>query len=70
MFSGIHPLYAGNDSLDNMKDRVNGFGGVIILDKKGHVATPFTTNHMAWAWAKDGALHHGIKPKDNFVEKI
>ena len=53
-----------------MADRVHGFGGVIVLDKNGDVATPFTTERMSWAWVRDGTLHHGINPGDDFVEKI
>ena len=47
-------------SLEEMKKRVNGNGGVIIITNTGEVAYHFTTEKMAWAYIKNDELQFGI----------
>lgn len=70
MFSGFSPQEAADKALANMADRVHGYGGVIVLNKDGDVATSFTTERMSWAWAKDGTLHSGVNPGEDFQEPV
>jgi len=53
-----------------MADRVQGYGGVIVLSNSGEVALSFTTERMSWAWAKGDELHSGINPGEDFVEPV
>lgn len=59
---------AADKALANMADRVKGYGGVIVLSNKGEAVTSFTTERMSWAWAKEGTLHSGVNPGEDFQE--
>ena len=41
------------DSLNFMRDRVQGCGGAVGLDSRGNVAIAHTTERMAWAFMRD-----------------
>lgn len=47
---GLTIQEATRKGLEYMKKRVNGFGGVIAIDKEGNIGCHFTTKHMAWAY--------------------
>lgn len=51
---------AADMSLDYMKCKVKGLGGVIVVSKAGDWAVKWTSAAMPWAAAKDGKLHSGI----------
>jgi len=57
---GLSPQEAAEISLQEMKSRVNGNGGLIILDNQGNVGFHFTTEKMVWAYIKDDKLISGI----------
>ena len=61
---------AADKALANMADKVHGFGGVIVLSSNGDHITSFTTERMAWAYAKEGVLHHGVNPGEDLTETI
>jgi beta-aspartyl-peptidase (threonine type) len=44
-----------------MKDLVNGYGGVITIDKNGNFGKAFTTELMVWASIKDNTLESGME---------
>lgn len=69
-FTGISAQEAADKALANMAERVHGFGGVIVLGKNGDHITSFTTERMAWAWAKEGTLHHGVNPGEDLTEPV
>ncbi len=46
--------------LSYMKNRVNGTGGIIALDKKGAVGHSHTTERMVWATAQRSGVESGI----------
>ena len=49
-------------SLDFMKMRTNGRGGVIMITSKGEIAKTFTTQRMCWASVnQNGVLESGIE---------
>ena len=53
-----------------MARRVQGSGGVVVVNTKGDVAADFTTERMAWAYVKDGLLHYGLDPGEHKQETL
>lgn len=68
MESGYLPEAACNKALKYMLDRVGGQGGVIAINKHGHVGKGFTTKRMAWATITEGVLTFGIEPNEEIVD--
>ena len=64
-------LNQGIDSgLDFMMKRVNGYGGVIGIDKNGEWSARFTTHNMPWAAIDGENLYYGILPGQIEVQKL
>ena len=60
---GYSPEEACRKSLEYMKNKVSGYGGVIMISSDGYIAKAFSTKRMAWASVdKTGVLHSGIDP--------
>lgn len=60
---GCSPEEACRKSLEYMKNKVSGYGGVIMISSDGYTAKAFSTKRMAWASVdKTGILHSGINP--------
>jgi isoaspartyl peptidase/L-asparaginase-like protein (Ntn-hydrolase superfamily) len=53
-----------------MKVLVNGYGGVISIDKKGHFGKAFTVPMMVWASIKDNTLEFGMEKDQVEVEQL
>lgn len=49
------PQEAAIQAISYMKDRVNGFGGLIVLNPKGETAVAYSTKRMVWGLAKGTA---------------
>src|SRR5258707_15561755 len=47
--SGRMPEWAAQESMNYLKERVNGHGGIIVLDIHGHFGIAHNTPRMAWA---------------------
>ncbi len=47
-----------------MEKRINGHGGVIVIDKDGNFGKAFNTKRMTWATAKDDVLQYGLEPNE------
>ena len=47
--TGNLPEWAAAEAIDYLKTRVNGHGGIILLDAKGRFAIAHNTPRMAWA---------------------
>ena len=47
--SGSHPDWAAKEAINYLKQRVNGHGGIILLDSKGRFGIAHNTPRMAWA---------------------
>jgi beta-aspartyl-peptidase (threonine type) len=47
--AGNLPEWAAQESMNYLKERVNGHGGIIVLDRHGHFGIAHNTPRMAWA---------------------
>lgn len=47
--TGNLPEWAAAEAIDHLKSRVNGHGGIILLDAKGRIGIAHSTPRMAWA---------------------
>jgi beta-aspartyl-peptidase (threonine type) len=47
--AGNLPEWAAQESMNYLKERVNGHGGIIVLDVHGHFGIAHNTPRMAWA---------------------
>ena len=47
--AGNLPEWAAQESMNYLKERVNGHGGIVVLDIHGHVGIAHNTPRMAWA---------------------
>ena len=47
---GLHPRAAGERAIGEL-DRIHGLAGLILLDRRGRVATVFNTPRMTRGWA-------------------
>jgi len=48
--SGMDPKSAAHTAVDHMRNRTEGRGGVIVLDRTGHLAWHFNTPRMAFGY--------------------
>src|SRR3989475_2424945 len=47
--SGSMPQWVAEEAMNYLKDRVNGHGGIILLDAQGRFGIAYNTPRMAWA---------------------
>ncbi|XP_048258966.1 isoaspartyl peptidase/L-asparaginase-like isoform X3 [Haliotis rufescens] len=62
MEQGVPCQEAADRGLAYMTERVGSAGGVVVVSSQGDVGFSFTTDRMAWAWARGGELHYGLDP--------
>jgi beta-aspartyl-peptidase (threonine type) len=48
--AGNLPEWAAQEAMNYLKQRVNGHGGIIVLDPEGHFGIAHNTPRMAWAY--------------------
>src|SRR6202046_10844 len=48
--SGNLPEWSAQEAMNYLKQRLNGHGGIIVLDPRGHVGIAHNTPRMAWAY--------------------
>lgn len=70
MEQGKTPEEASDLALAYMKERVEGLGGVVVVDPKGTWAARFSSLQMSWAAAQQGELHFGLYLGEDFVEPL
>ncbi|KAM4041796.1 isoaspartyl peptidase/L-asparaginase-like [Anomaloglossus baeobatrachus] len=70
MEKGESPQIAADHSLEYMKNKVHGRGGLIVVSKSGEWAARFTTRRMAWASVENNILTYGLNPGENFQENV
>lgn len=70
MEQGKSPQEASDLALTYMKERVNGLGGVVVVDPKGNWAARFSSLQMAWAAAQQDQLHYGLYHGEDFIEPV
>jgi beta-aspartyl-peptidase (threonine type) len=58
---GLAPQEAAQRALYYLKSRLNGHGGIIILDSKGRIGIAHNTPRMAWAMVSPVSTSSGIK---------
>ncbi|XP_051503499.1 isoaspartyl peptidase/L-asparaginase [Myxocyprinus asiaticus] len=68
MEQGKSPQEASDLALAYMKERVEGLGGVVVVDPKGTWAARFNSLQMAWAAAQQDQLHYGLYHGEDFIE--
>ncbi len=49
VLAGNLPEWVAQEAMNYLKARVNGHGGIILLDAKGHIGIAHNTPRMAWA---------------------
>jgi isoaspartyl peptidase/L-asparaginase-like protein (Ntn-hydrolase superfamily) len=55
---------SSEEAVQRMEKRINGYGGVIVIDEDGNFGKAFNTKRMAWATVKDDVLQYGLKPNE------
>ncbi len=58
--AGATPQQAADEAIAYMKRRLNGHGGLILVDPAGHIGLAHNTPRMAWAWKTTQGEHAGI----------
>ena len=59
--SGSIPQWVAAEAMNYLKDRVNGHGGIILLDRQGRFGIAHNTPRMAWALRTSGGVESGIE---------
>jgi beta-aspartyl-peptidase (threonine type) len=58
--SGSQPQWVADEAMNYLKDRVNGHGGIILLDSQGRCGIAHNTPRMAWALKTAGKFDLGV----------
>src|SRR6202045_268605 len=61
--AGNLPEWAAQESMNYLKERLNGHGGIIVLDTHGHFGIAHNTPRMAWALKTKKKEEAGIEPQ-------
>lgn len=59
--TGSLPEWIAQEAMNYLKQRLDGHGGIILLDAKGRFGIAHNTPRMAWALHTEGKLEAGIK---------
>ena len=60
VLSGNLPEWVAAEAMNYLKDRVNGHGGIIILDAQGRFGIAHNTPRMAWALKTTKGFDAGV----------
>ena len=58
--SGNLPQWVADEAMNYLKDRLNGHGGIILLDSSGRFGIAHNTPRMAWALRTQAGLQSGV----------
>ena len=61
--SGNLPQWVAAESMNYLRERVQGHGGIILLDAQGRVGIAHNTPRMAWALRTSQKVSHGVELK-------
>jgi L-asparaginase / beta-aspartyl-peptidase len=61
VLAGNMPEWVSQEAMNYLKARVNGHGGIILLDAKGHIGIAHNTPRMAWALKTTNGEASGIQ---------
>ena len=59
--AGNLPEWSAQEAMNYLKQRVNGHGGIIVLDREGHIGISHNTPRMAWAYKTVKKRESGIE---------
>lgn len=59
--AGNQPEWVAQEAMNYLKQRVNGHGGIIVLDSRGRFGIAHNTPRMAWALKTAGQERSGIE---------
>ena len=59
--AGNLPEWVSQEAMNYLKSRVNGHGGIIVLDAKGRIGISHNTPRMAWAYQTTKRTEAGIE---------
>ena len=59
--AGNLPEWVSQEAINYLKSRVNGHGGIILLDAKGRIGISHNTPRMAWAYRTTKSEQAGIE---------
>lgn len=59
--SGSTPEWVAKEAISQLEDRVNGHGGIILLDVQGRFGIAHNTPRMAWAVKKHEQETYGVE---------
>jgi beta-aspartyl-peptidase (threonine type) len=48
--AGNLPEWSAQEAIDYLEERLNGHGGIIVLNREGHIGIAHNTPRMAWAY--------------------
>jgi L-asparaginase / beta-aspartyl-peptidase len=61
VLAGSNPAQAATDAILYLKRRLNGHGGMIVLDRQGNIGLSHNTPRMAWASRTVESAEFGIE---------
>ena len=59
--SGSLPEWVASEAMNYLKQRLNGHGGIILLDALGRFGIAHNTPRMAWALQTSNGIESGIE---------
>jgi len=59
--AGNLPEWSAQEAMNYLKQRVNGHGGIIVLNREGHIGIAHNTPRMAWAFKTTTRHEAGIE---------
>jgi beta-aspartyl-peptidase (threonine type) len=59
--SGNLPQWVAAEAMNHLKDRVNGHGGIILLDSQGQIGIAHNTPRMAWGLRTPAGSESGVR---------
>ena len=59
--AGNLPEWAAQEAMNYLKQRVNGHGGIIVLNPEGHIGIAHNTPRMAWAYRTAKGQESGVQ---------
>jgi len=58
--AGNLPEWSAQEAMNYLKQRVNGHGGIIVLNREGHIGMAHNTPRMAWAYKTAKKQESGV----------
>lgn len=62
--AGNLPEWSAQEAMNYLKQRVNGHGGIIVLNTAGHIGIAHNTPRMAWAYKTVNKQDSGVEKND------